>query len=522
MLGSRLRAVWPLARSSTRARSAQSAAPSASKRSSAARRCSRASTRRRSAAQELAERELGARPLERAPAALVLRRARRVNRRSASAGSAASSARQCSAAGLRPGRAALPAHGSKARARRGGVVLARAHRRLDAVQRVPDRCRPSRAARGRARARPPAGPGPARARQRPVRRCSRGRAAARRRARGSRRPARGTRPPRRAARRAAPGSPAGGRVIWCWRVPRASSRPSARRAAPRPVAGPDVAQRHPRQRLREQADHPVFAGARRGRRCSSSTARSSHRKRPTGLTRPSRSGRPSVGRSSTSESVVRKHAAAASKSRGEVRAQAGAGAAQEARDRRVARPRAPPRARDGDDRLAVAREGRAPAREAQQVQRASGSPARPRRPPGQDLARVGRHAAGQLDEPAQPVGVGAEDRLPDASARARSNATARGTARAARRSPPRRSAAARAALVGGQRGGALERERGRGVGAAARARAPRLLELVDDGRVGLDAAAARCQARRSARASPTSTGASASCAARRCESGAAW
>jgi hypothetical protein len=47
VLGSRLRAVWPLAPSSLLARSAQGSAPSASKPSSATRRCSRASTLRR-------------------------------------------------------------------------------------------------------------------------------------------------------------------------------------------------------------------------------------------------------------------------------------------------------------------------------------------------------------------------------------------------------------------------------------------------------------------------------------------
>ena len=169
------------------------------------------------------------------------------------------------------------------------------------------------------------------------------------------------------------------------------------------------------------------------RRCSSSTARSSHRKRPTGLTRPSRSGRLVRGRPSTSASVVRKRSAAASKSRVKwarrpaQAARAGSGW-QAVRDPQALRPLG-----DGHDRVAVAREGRAPAGEAEQVQGALGVA-------GRDV--VGR--AGTGSGSSRP-GPRTSARSPRAGDRSRRAPRARGSARAPGAAAPRRAGPGREA-----------------------------------------------------------------------------
>ena len=136
----------------------------------------------------------------------------------------------------------------------------------------------------------------------------------------------------------------------------------------RPVAVPEVAQRHPRQRLGEQADHPGLAGARRdaavqlehGAVVAQEEADRADEAEP-------------IGQTVRRRIVDQRERGAKALGGGievarEVRAQAGQPRAQEAGGRRVGDLQALGAARDGHDRVAVAREGRAPAGEAEQVQ----------------------------------------------------------------------------------------------------------------------------------------------------------
>ena len=217
------------------------------------------------AAQELAEGELGARALERAPARSCIASAA-VNRRSASSGSSASSARQCRATACPHGARLLSAHGSKASSHAvARLGLAGAHRRLDAVQRVPvdARRRGQRACvrRGRPRGRPSPSSSTASAHvaaDADVDQPPRGRELE---ALGGERAA--------AFLLAAHGGEqrldrdqVGGDLVLARAAGELEPFGQAR-GGRRPVALPDVAERHPRQRLGEQADHPVLAGARR-------------------------------------------------------------------------------------------------------------------------------------------------------------------------------------------------------------------------------------------------------------------
>jgi len=96
----------------------------------------------------------------------------------------------------------------------------------------------------------------------------------------------------------------------------------------------------------------------------------------------------------------------------EVRSERQESSHQETVRRRVADGKPLGALRDRHDRLPVARERGAPAREAEQVQRAlgvCGCHLASRR--GQDPAGVGRHAAGQLDETGEPIEVGAQHRV---------------------------------------------------------------------------------------------------------------
>ncbi len=179
---------------------------------------------------------------------------------------------------------------------------------------------------------------------------------------------------------------------------------------------------------------------------------------------------------------------------------------------------------DRDRRLPVAGVGRGEAGEVEQLERALLVDRRHlRRRAQEEPAGVGRHAAGHLDEPQEAVDVSALDRLGDQQAcaleqRQRPLRAPREPGALGRRgqSPrPVSSFAVRAAARSRASDAAANPPRSRALRAASSSSSP------TDGS-GSTLAAARCQARRSASASPSRTLASAPWAAWRLESGAAW
>ena len=257
----------------------------------------------------------------------------------------------------------------------------------------------------------------------------------------------------------------------------------------RPVTVPDVAERHPREGLGEQGDHPVLAGAR-----GDAPVQVEHRAVVAQEEADWADEAQPVGEL-VGGAVVDHRERRAKALRGgvevarEVCAQPGQAHEQEAVGGRVGDPQALGPLRDGHDRVAVAGEGGAPAGEAEQVQGALGVAGRHVvGRAGQDLARVGRHSAGQLDDPEQTIGLGAHRGLGALGTRP---AQQRHGARDLAGKPGalgRSGEQVRApALIGGQRGRALVGQRGGAVAAAGLRADGRALELVDDPRLGIDA-----------------------------------